>query len=112
MTATWTYVKRATKYEKIAMQQALEAENEFQQQEPVHGWDENGDDCPITFRLENHDGWQMQAYTPSGNMMDGFHESFIRCGNCGEIITYAGDDDTGQYCYECNTELTEYGWRK
>ena len=38
--------------------------------------------------------------------------NLIRCGNCGEIITYSGDDDTGQYCYECNTELTEYGWRK
>lgn len=104
---SWKYIKRATNRDKYEMQASIDAENEFQQKEP-HGWDENGNDCPITFKLENHNGWQMQAYTPSGKMMNGFHESFCRCGNCGEIFTYSGDSDNEQFCYHCYAELSEY----
>ena len=104
----WVYVQRATAREKALMQVAIDAENEFQLQEP-HGWDEDGNDCPITFKLENHSGYQMQAYTPSGNQMEGFHESFIRCGNCKEIVTMNGDGDE-VFCYECYTDLTEYAF--
>lgn len=103
----WSYVTRATLAEKAEMQAMIDAENEFQQQEP-HGWDENDNDCPIHFKLELHSGWQMTAYTPSGKIMGGFHEGFIRCWNCGGIVTDAGDDE--KFCFRCFAELTEYGW--
>lgn len=110
---TWNYVKRASQAEMAEMVAHLEAENEFQQQEP-HGWDENDNDCPICFRLEFHDGWQMQAYTPAGTMMDSsFHESFIRCNDCGKIFTYGPDDDTDQYCPGCDKYLDGgYNYRR
>lgn len=102
-TGFWKYIKAATEAEKQEMTSQIEAENEFQLQEP-HGWDENDNDCPIHFKLENHRGYQMQAYTPSGNMMDGFHEIFIKCLNCKTIFTYAGDDDE-QICPNCYSIL-------
>lgn len=103
----WQYVRAASAAEKAEMQAIIDEENKFQQQEP-HGWDENDNDCPIVFKLEKHDSYQMQAYTPNGTMMDNsFHESFCRCGNCGEIFTYTdtGDDNDDQYCWKCNKEL-------
>ena len=101
---TWTYVKRASMRDKALMEELIREENKFQQQEP-HGIDENDNDCPITFKLENHHGWQMNPYTPSGNRMPGFEESFIRCNVCGYITTYAGDDDNDQWCPHCNQFL-------
>ena len=104
---TWTYVGRATKREKYYMQEIIEDESKFQQQEP-HGWDEDGRDCPIHFQAEKHGDWQMQAYTPSGKMMDGFHEGFIRCGNCGAILSYDGCEDYDPHCWHCETDLINY----
>jgi len=106
MSKKWTYVGRATKREKFLMEEEVRNENEFQQIEPG-GWDEENEDCPIHFRAEKHGDWQMQAYTPSGKMMDGFHESFIRCGNCGAIFSHNGSE-MDPFCYHCDTELTDY----
>ena len=107
MSKKWTYVGRATKREKLLMEEEVREENEFQQIEPG-GWDEESWGCPIHYRVEKHGDWQMQAYTPSGNMMNGFHESFVRCGNCGAILSYDGGTDLDPYCWKCETELTEY----
>lgn len=98
--ANWSYVRRASPVEKAAMLETIVAENDFQQKEPHGEWleytDENGEaqqvQCPIVFRLENHDGYQMQAYTPDGRMMDNsYHYSFVRCKKCHQIVTYYGD---------------------
>ena len=102
-TKTWRYIRRATRREKAHMQQIILDENEFQQIEP-HGWNAWGETCPIHFRMEKHNAWQMQAYQPDGVMMNGFHESFIRCQNCGAVLTYGGED-CNPYCHECKTEL-------
>jgi len=104
--AKWSYIRRASVKDTVSMLEAIKAENEFQQQEP-HGWDEDCETCPITFKLEKHDAYQMQAYMPSGKMMDGFHEIFIRCSVCKEISVYGGDDDSDQTCSECYAALTE-----
>ena len=103
-TKTFSIVKRATQIDKYQMEEIIEAENKFQQQEP-HGRDENDDDCPITYKMENHQGWQMQAYTPSDKMMNGFHQSFVRCGNCGTIFTWGGEDII--ICTECHYDYSE-----
>lgn len=104
-TPTWKYVKRATLREKYLMEEIIRSENEFEQQEP-HGIDESDQDCPIVFRLENHQGYQMQAYTQDGKMMDtSFSECFVRCGNCGAIFSWNGSPTL--ICTECYTEYEE-----
>ena len=96
----WSWITRATKNEKQQMKELIVAENEFEQIEN-HGIDDNDNDCPITYKLESHKGWQAQAYMPNGKMMDGFHVGFARCGNCGNVMMISCDENV--ICPDCFT---------
>lgn len=97
-------IKRATAHDKYLMEEIIRNENEFEQQEP-HGHDENDNIFPIVYRLENHDGYQMQAYSNEKMMDSSYHQLLCRCGNCGEIFSWGGEDFI--YCYHCDTEFSE-----
>ena len=96
----WLQVKRATKYEKIKMNQ-MAIDETAMSKELFHPVFVN--DCPLEFKLERHQGYQLQAYrTDNGEMADtSFSLLVVRCGNCQELMTVSGADF--EYCPECET---------
>lgn len=100
---TSTYVKRADAYTKQQMQECIDDENEFQKMEPS-GMDEYGNEVPIEYKLERHSGcYQMTAYVDGKIYDNSYHESFVRCDECGALNRINGGDCN--CCIKCWNNL-------
>ena len=104
MTPQWTQVKKATRSEKLQMEQMAIDETicSFELFHKV--WE---DDCPLEFRVERHSGYQLQAYRTDNGEMEDTSYSFLvaRCGVCRKLMTISGADF--EYCAECKTFYEE-----
>lgn len=103
-TYCWKQVKRATQVEKAQMAQMVIDENQSEKElfHPV-----TDEDTYSIFKLEYHQGYQLQAYRADApeKMQDcSYHQLIARCGKCQELMTIDGDYSI---CTECWTEYDD-----